>query len=296
MKIVSDKHYTQEKPSDDFDQVVKRRGHADKSAVTLQSQLSPRNENTPIDMGTDKMMMNVARGMGCKLFENPVQLAASLQGFEAWCVEKNVVPSFVGMAMYLNTSKSELLNYMKSEQTFAVTTLTDAETGEYVFSSIDQDKIEKFADSHFLVRDYRECNSQSAEDSQNSSVSKEKCGSTNLPHDIENDGTDKHSESSGHDNNESVREAINNGEIKVTHSVISYQDVFAPMMNLFEQSTLSKGYNMRNPALAIFQLKNHCGATMHYTDRQEISVEATQSRSSMTDAEIMKAVELRPHE
>jgi hypothetical protein len=287
MNIVSSRQLPAEKPEDDMDKIIRRKGNASRTAETLKTEVVPRNENTPLNLGTDSKMMNIARGMGCKVFENPVQMAASLQGFEDWCIKKNIVPSFVALALFLNTSKSEMLRYFKNTETFEVITLIDSESGEYVFSSTSQDKVDRFAETHYIVDNLP----VSKKDALETSVSEEKSESGDLTGNAEKCSTEENGKQESNNTASSMKLslAIDKGIIKETYSTITYQDVLAPMMNLLEQATLSKGYNMKNPALPIFMLKNKCGATMHYTDRQEVALEVPRNNMDMDDGEILAA-------
>ncbi|QNO18990.1 hypothetical protein [Caproicibacterium amylolyticum] len=287
MDIVSTRQLPSEKPEDDTDRYIVRKGHADNESKANAACIAQRGENAPLNLGTDKMIMSVARGMGRKTFENPVQMAASIQGFEQWTIEKNIVPSFVSLALYLNISKNDLLSYARNTETFEVITLTDAETGEYVFSSVSQDKVDRFAETHYIVDDLP----ISKKDMLESSVSEEKSGSGNLTGNAKKRSTEENGKQESIITGSSMKVslAIDKGIIKESYSTLTYQDVMAPTMGLLEQATLSKGYNMRNPALPIFMLKNKCGATMHYTDRQEVALEAPRTNMDMDDGEILAA-------
>ena len=87
--------------------------------------LTPRNESTPNNIGTAEKVMEIALGRGNKVYENPLQLAIGIKGFEKWSIEKNVAPSYAGLAYYLNISKETLIKYTNDKTEYICHVLID---------------------------------------------------------------------------------------------------------------------------------------------------------------------------
>lgn len=209
-----------------------------------------RTATTPDIIGVDYMVMQIAKGMGRKIYNNPIELAESLQGFEDFCKRKNLSPSFVGLAIYLNISKSSLLKYFKDETEYTVMVVRNTITGEYIYSHIDKDVFNKYI---------------------NSVYEKDKDG-----------------------NNHSIKEYIDNGVYYIEYKTITFADVLAPIRSLIELSITNKGFEMKNPAFAIFLAKNKFGETTHYTDEQTVAIETHDQFEGMDDAAIKNLVQSLP--
>mgnify|MGYP000886258719 FL=1 len=229
-------------------QVTRRIGTMDTSAYLKEAPI--RTELTPGVVGTDAQVMQIAKGMGRKTFNNPMELAESLQGFEDFCVKKNIAPSFIGLSIFLNISKSTLLKYFTDETEFTVSVVKDTLTGEYIYSNIDKTEFDRYIESVY---------------------EKDKSG-----------------------NNYSIKEYIEKGIYKTEYTTITYADVLAPLRSLIELSVTNKGFEMKNPAFAIFTAKNKFGETNHYTDEQHISFQPANPLDDMSDEEILKAAQSLP--
>lgn len=112
-------------------------------------ELAARDENTPGIVGTDEQVMQIAKGGGRKIFNNPLELAESLTGFEGWCMKKNVTPSFIGLSVFLNISKSTLLKYLQDSTEFSVMVVRDTITQEYIYSNVDNKAFDKYIESTY---------------------------------------------------------------------------------------------------------------------------------------------------
>ena len=209
-----------------------------------------RTKLTPNIVGTDEQVMQIAKGMGRKTFNNPVELAESLQGFEDFCVQKNIAPSFIGLSIFLNISKSTLLKYFNDETEFTVMVVKDTITGEYIYSNTDKRVFDRYIESTY----------------------------------------EKDSEG----NNCSIKENIEKGVYKTEYTTITHADVLAPMRSLIELSVTNKGFEMKNPAFAIFCAKNRFGETNHYTDEQTMVIEPRNPLDDMSDEAILKAAQSLP--
>ena len=210
-----------------------------------------RGPTTPDVVGTDAQVMQIAKGMGRKTFNNPMELAESLQGFEDFCVKKNLAPSFIGLSIFLNISKSTLLKYFTDETEFTVEVVKDTITGEYIYSNIDKKIFDKYIESTYIVNN--------------------------------NNG-----------NSISIKENIENGIYIVEYKTLTFADVLAPMRSLIELSVTNKGFEMKNPAFAIFCAKNRFGETNHYTDEQTMVIEPRNPLDDMSDEAILKAAQSLP--
>jgi len=231
-----------------MEKVTRRIGTMNTSAYMAEA---PKRTNlTPNIVGTDEQVMQIAKGMGRKIFNNPMELAESLQGFEDFCVKKNIAPSFIGLSIFLNISKSTLLKYFTDETEFTVSVVKDTLTGEYIYSNIDKTEFDRYIESVY---------------------EKDKSG-----------------------NNYSIKEYIEKGIYKTEYTTITYADVLAPMRSLIELSVTNKGFEMKNPAFAIFCAKNRFGETNQYTDEQHISFQPANPLDDMSDEEILKAAQSLP--
>jgi hypothetical protein len=56
----------------------------------------------------------------------------------------------------------------------------------------------------------------------------------------------------------------------------------------------NKGFEMKNPAFAIFCAKNRFGETNHYTDEQTMVIEPRNPLDDMSDEAILKAAQSLP--
>lgn len=227
---------------------VRRIGTMD--TTKYQTELAARDENTPGIVGTDNQVMQIAKGCGRKIFNNPLELAESLTGFEDWCKNKNVTPSFIGLAIYLNISKGTLLNYLKNTTEFTVIVIKDTITQEYIYSNIDKNIFDRYIESTYIV---------------------------------EKDG-----------NSVSIKESIDKGIYYIEYKTVTFEDVLSPVRSLIELSTTNRAWDMKNPAFGIFLAKNKFGETNHYTDKQEISLEARNSIDELTDEQVLNAAKDRP--
>ena len=233
---------------DEPPKAVRRIGTMNTSAYMAEA---PKRTNlTPNIVGTDEQVMQIAKGMGRKIFNNPMELAESLQGFEDFCVKKNIAPSFIGLAIFLNISKSTLLKYLTDETEFTVEIVKNTITGEYIYSNIDKTEFDRYIESVY---------------------EKDKSG-----------------------NNYSIKEYIEKGIYKTEYTTITYADVLAPLRSLIELSVTNKGFEMRNPAMAIFTMKNRFGETNHYTDEQQIAIKPANPLDDMSDEQILKAAQSLP--
>ena len=228
--------------------IVRRIGTMDTSAYMKEA--PARTELTPGIVGTDTQVMQIAKGMGRKIFNNPLELAYSLQGFEEFCEEKNISPSFVGLAIFLNISKGTLLKYLKDSTEFTVMVVSNPITGEYIYSNTDKSIFNKYIESTYEVD--REGNSLS------------------------------------------IKESIEKGIYIVEYKSISFEDVLTPVRSLIELAVTNKGFEMKNPAFAIFTAVNRFGETTQYSNKQEIAIEAHNDIDDMQDADVLRAAQSLP--
>lgn len=129
---------------------VIRRGTSKTTYYTHnERKLNPRTEATPNDINTSEKIMEIAIGQGIKVYENPVQLAFAMEGFENWCIEKNVAPSYAELAYYLNISKDTLISYTHDKTEFTCYVLTDIYERKYIYSSNDREIFDKYTENHF---------------------------------------------------------------------------------------------------------------------------------------------------
>lgn len=107
-----DKKTIKENFNEDIDDIKKGRSSTT-YYIEDQGKLKPRNESTPNNLNTYERVMKLAIGHGNKVYQNPLQFAIALKGFEDWCIDKNVAPSYAGLAYYLNISKDTLIKYTR---------------------------------------------------------------------------------------------------------------------------------------------------------------------------------------
>lgn len=248
----------------DSNEIVRRIGTMNTEKYLQEAPV--RTSMTPNKIGTDYQVMQIAKGMGRHIFNNPMELANSLQGFEDFCIEKNLSPSFIALSIYLNISKSTLLKYFKDETEYLVYVVVDNLTNNYIYSNIDKVEFDKYISSTY-------------ESINNNTI-------------IENNSNN--SNSNNNKNVLSIKEKIDKGIYKVIQRTITFADVLAPMRSLIELTVTNKGFTMKNPAFAIFIAKNRFGETTQYSDRQEIAVQATNPIDDMDDEQILKVAESLP--
>lgn len=253
---------------------IKRGRSTTRYYIENQGKLKPRNESTPNNVSTGKRVMEIATGHGNRVYENPLQFAIAVKGFEDWCIEKNVAPSYAGLAYYLNISKDTLIKYTKDNTQFICYNIIDNVSGEYIYSTNDKSKLERYISSYYLV-----VNIDGKENIIYSDIKSIK--------EIK-DKIDKYSKVI------SVRDKIDSGEYSISEIATTFKNILAPVNNLLEMVNISKAETARNPAWHIFLAKNNFGCTTQYVDqvRQEISV--NNPLDEMTDEEILKAAQSRP--
>lgn len=128
---------------------IKRRGTMNTKLYELE--LIPRTDAAPNTLGLDNAIINIAKGSSSKTFENPQQLAVALIGFEDWCKDKNVVPSFAGVCTFLHISKSTLLKLLKDTTQYTIMIIQDTFTEDYIFSTVSKSKLDKYIDVYKIV-------------------------------------------------------------------------------------------------------------------------------------------------
>lgn len=228
----------------------------------------------------------------CKkgLYENPIQLAIAMQGFEDWLHEKNIFPSAAALALYLNISKSTLYRLSKDKELFLTYVLIDKTYNEYVYSTTSKSKLEDYIDSHSIVLD----DSYLLDDN---SIIYNNIDSSNM-----NTGSSYISEQSkvkvkvnkNISKSLTLRAALSKGLFEVLETRTSFYTSLSEVLSFIEVYTISKGFNAKNPGMAIFMLKNSGGNTLEYADKKQVIVGDAKPYDSMTDDEIMNAVNERP--
>lgn len=128
---------------------IRRRGTMDTKLYELE--LKERTPSVPDSLGLDNAIVSIAKGSQTNTFENPQQLAVSLIGFEDWCQQKNVIPSFAAVCTYLHISKSTLLKLLKDTTDYTVMVIQDSYNNEYVFSTTNKQKLERYINTHNIV-------------------------------------------------------------------------------------------------------------------------------------------------
>ena len=231
---------------------IKKRGMMKSDAYT--ADLQSRGPETPDSVGTDAKIMRIAKGQGVKLFENPQELATSLTGFESWCQQKNIVPSYAAIATYLSCSKATVLKYMKDSTQYSIYILYDNIENKDIYSTTKKEYLDKYISTHNVV---------------------------------ERDNT------TGKNVTYSIQDKLDNGEYKIIYTSTSFAEVMEPACNLIELITTNKAWTMRNPSWPIWLSKNKFGATEQFTDEQRISFQPTNPLDDMSDEQILKAAQSR---
>lgn len=242
--------------------------------IKNKSKLKPRNDSTPNKVNTAERVMKIATGHGNRVYENPLQFAIAVKGFEDWCINRNVAPSYAGLAYYLNISKDTLIKYTKDTTQYICYSIVDNVTGEYVFSTNDNSKLERYIASHYLV--------EKIDNKENVTYSDVK-SIKEIKDDIER-----------YDSVISVREKIDNGEYSISEIATTFKNILAPINNLLEMVNISKAEVARNPAWHIFLAKNNFGCTTQYVDQVQQQISVNNPLDEMTDEEILKAAQSRP--
>lgn len=273
MKI--NKQSIKENFNEDIDNIKK--GHSTTTYyIEEQGKLKPRNESTPNNIDTAQRVMEIATGHGNKIYENPLQFAIAVKGFENWCIDKNVAPSYAGLAYYLNISKDTLIKYTRDTTQYICYSIIDNIIGEYIYSTNDKSKLDKYISSYYIVEDL--------DDNKNIIYSDVK-----YIGDIK-DNINKYSKVI------SVKDKIDNKEYSVKESVTTFAKTLAPINNLLEMVNISKAEVARNPAWHIFLAKNNFGKTTQYVDQMQQQISVHNPLDEMSDDEILKAAQSRPEE
>ena len=270
-----DKENIKENFNEDVDNIKK--GHSTTTYyIKDQGKLKLRNENTPDNLDTAKRVMEIATGHGNKVYQNPLQFAIAVKGFEDWCINKNVAPSYAGLAYYLNISKDTLIKYTRDTTQYICYNIIDNISDEYIYSTNDKSKLDKYISNYYLV--------ENIDDNKNIIYSDIK-----YIRDIK-DNINKYNRVI------SIKDKIDNKEYSVNECVTTFAKILAPINNLLEMVNINKAEVARNPAWHIFLAKNNFGKTTQYVDqvRQEISV--SNPLDEMSDDEILKAAQSRPGE
>ena len=239
-----------------------------------EGKMNPRSDSTPNNVNTAERVMNLATGHGNRIYETPLQFAIAVKGFEDWCIDRNVAPSYAGLAYCLNISKDTLIKYTRDAPPYICYSIVDNLTGEYIYSTNDNANLEKYISNYYLV--------EKIDNKKNVTYSDVKSIKEI------NNGVEMY------DSVVSVREKIDSREYSISESTATFRSVLAPINNLLEMVNISKAETARNPAWHIFLAKNNFGCTTQYVDqvRQEISV--NNPLDEMTDEEILKAAQSRP--
>ena len=240
------------------------------NTAKYEMELRPRTEDTPNPIGIDNTVMQIAKGMGRKTFDNPQQLADSLQGFEQWCLNKNITPSYVGLAVYLHISKSTLLKYMKDTTEYTVFSIRDNNTKDIVYSTYDKQLLDKYINTHYIV-----------EDDSNSSIiyNKDNIGSCSS----KNKAT-------------SIKDIIDSGKYSIVNSCVSFADVLASEHSLIELCIINRTWTLKNPAFGMYLLNNKSGGVEQYSNTQSIAISTKNPLDEMSNEDILKAANERPTE
>ncbi len=228
--------------------------------------LQPRSEITPNNIGTAEKIMKIATGRGSKVYETPLQFAIALKGFEQWCIDKNVAPSYAGLSFYLNISKDTLIKYTRDKTEFTCYNLIDSITGEYIYSTNDKFKLDKYINSNYIVMD--ENSIKPINYIKDNKINKNKVIS--------------------------VKDKVSKGEYIVDMCTVNFAKILAPINNLLEMVNISKAEVARNPAWHIFLAKNNFGKTTQYVDQVQQQITVNNPLDEMSDEEILKAAESRP--
>lgn len=232
---------------------IKKRGMMKSDAYA--ADLHGRGPETPENVGTDEKIMRIAKGQGVKLFENPQELATSLTGFENWCHQKNIVPSYAAIATYLSCSKATVLKYMKDTTQYSIYILYDNIERKNIYSTTNKDYLDKYISTHNVV---------------------------------------ERDNATGKNVTYSIQDKLDNGEYKIIYTSTSFAEVMEPACNLIELITTNKAWSMRNPSWPIWLSKNKFGATEQFTDTQTIAVQPVNALDDLDDAAIKRLAEGRP--
>ena len=119
--------------------------------IEHEKKLKPRTESTPNNIGTSEKIMEIGVGHGNTIYKTPLQFAIAVKGFETWCIEKNVASSYAGLAYYLNISKDTLIKYTHDKTEYVCYNLVNNETREYIYSTNDKRKLDKYIGSNYLI-------------------------------------------------------------------------------------------------------------------------------------------------
>lgn len=232
--------------------------------IEHEKKLKPRTENTPNNIGTSEKIMEIAVGHGNKIYKTPLQFAIAVKGFETWCIEKNVAPSYAGLAYYLNISKDTLIKYTHDKTEYVCYNLVDNDTGEYIYSTNDKQKLDKYISSNYLIE---------GEIKHINYVKSNKISMCKVV---------------------SIKDKISKNEYATEVCTITFASILAPIKNLLEMVNISKAETARNPAWHIFLAKNNFGETTQYVDQVQQQISVSNPLDEMNDDEILKAVEARP--
>lgn len=270
-----DKKFLQENFNEDIDDIKK--GHSTTTFyIENQGKMKPRTTSTPNNVNTAERVLQIATGNSNRVYQNPLQFAIAVKGFEDWCIEKNVAPSYAGLAYYLNISKDTLIKYTKDNTQYVCYSIVDNLTGEYIFSTNEKAKLDRYISTFYLV--------EKLDLNQNVTYSEIK-SINSIKENIEE-----------FDKVLSVRDKLDNNEFSIVESTTTFAKVLAPVNNLLEMVNISKAEVARNPAWHIFLAKNNFGRTTQYVDQVQQQISVNNPLDEMTDEEILKAAQSRPQE
>ncbi len=273
MKI--DKRSIKESFGEDIEDIKKGRSTTT-YYIEDQGKLKPRNESTPNNVNTAQRVMEIATGHGNRVYENPLQFAIAVKGFEDWCIDKNVAPSYAGLAYYLNISKDTLIKYTRDTTQYICYSIIDNISKEYIYSTNDKSKLDKYISSYYLV--------ENIDNNKNIIYSDIK-----YIRDIK-DNINKYNTVI------SIKDKIDNKEYSIKESTTTFAKILAPINNLLEMVNISKAEVARNPAWHIFLAKNNFGKTTQYVDQVQQQISVHNPLDEMSDDEILKAAQSRPTE
>lgn len=234
--------------------------------IENEGRMKPRTDIIPHNLGTAEKIMRIATGQGKFVYENPIQFGIALKGFEQWCIEKNVAPSYAGLAYYLNITKETLIKYTKDKTEYTCYNLIDNNTNEYIYSTNDKSKLDKYINSNYIVED----NIKSINYINNNKIDKSKVIS--------------------------IKDKISKGEYSIDICSVTFAQTLSPIHSLLEMVNISKAELARNPAWHIFLAKNNFGKTTQYVDQVQQQISVSNPLDEMNDDEILKAVQSRPTE
>lgn len=237
----------------DMELGIKKRGCMKPGAYS--ADLKERTPELPLNVGTDEKIMRIAKGQNAGIFNNPQELATSLLGFEQWCIDRNVIPSYAGIATYLSCSKATVLKYMKNTEQYSIFIIHDNIENKDIYSTTNK----KFLDMH-----------------------------------IEKSNIVEVDKDTGKNVTYTMQDKINNGEYNILYRSTSFAEVMEPACNLIELVTTNRAWEMHNPAWPIFLSKNSFGATTQFADKQEVSISAVSALDEMDDSAVLRAAQSRP--